>query len=73
MLNSYLSEKVRKIIVEASNGCGCTDVVNVILSVESLIKLSNLSNTFKMSTWTGAQLWQDCSVQTYKTEERKRK
>lgn len=33
MLNSYLNEKVRKIIVEAPNGCGGTDVVNVVLSV----------------------------------------
>lgn len=43
MLNSYLNEKVRKIVAETSNSCGHTDVVNVILSVKSLKKLSNTS------------------------------
>lgn len=57
MLNSYLTEKVRKIIVKAFSGGGYTDVVDVILSVQSLVKLSNLSNTLEMSTQTGAQLW----------------
>lgn len=60
MLNSYLNEKVRKIVAETSNSCGHTDVVNVILSVKSLKKLSNISRCqqkLELSYERNAQYW----------------
>lgn len=42
-------KKVREVLEETFNSCGLTDVVNMMLSVKSLTKLSNVSNVSRRS------------------------